>query len=151
MIFRLLLLVSLIIPATASKGASDLSSWERSLVSLEINREGYDYTQPWSRSSLTVNKSGVVIDSKLILTTADQMNDLVMVRLQKGGRGKHYVGELVWLDYHANLALITCADDDFWKGLKKAAFMNNIPLEGEELHVLKVTPNEVANADDLPF
>ena len=60
MIFRLLILVSLIVPSAFCAGANDLSTWERSLVSLEINREGYDYTQPWTRSSLTVSKSGVV-------------------------------------------------------------------------------------------
>jgi hypothetical protein len=131
MILRILLLASLVVPSAFCAGANDLSAWERSLVSLEINREGYDFTQPWTRSSVTVPKSGVVIDSKLILTTADQLNDLVMVRIQKGGRGKKYAGELVWLDYHANLALITCADDEFWNGLRKASFMKKIPLEGD--------------------
>lgn len=131
MIFRLILLVSLALPSAFCIGASDISNWEQSLVSLEINREGFDYTQPWSRSSLTVSKSGVVIESKLILTTADQMNDLVLIRLQKGGRGKRYVGELIWVDYHANLALVTCADNNFWKGLKKSSFMKKIPLGGE--------------------
>lgn len=131
MMFRICLALSLIVPAATGSAASDLASWEKSLVSLEVNRQGYDYTQPWTRSSLSVSKSGVVIDTKLILTTADQMNDLVIVRLQKGGRGKWYSGELVWKDYHANLALVTCANDEFWKGLKSASFMKKTPLEGE--------------------
>ena len=127
MIQRILILTSLLAAATFSHAASDLDEWENSLVSLEVNLEGYDYTQPWNRGSRSVAKSGVVIDSKLILTTADQMNDLVIVRLQKGGRGRWYSGELVWTDYHANLALVTCANDEFWQGLKKASFIALLP------------------------
>ena len=131
MIVRCIFAISVFAATLVSNAASDLSALEKNVVSIEVNHEGYDRTQPWTRSSLTVEKSGVVIDDKLILTTADRMNDLVLVRLQKGGRGRWFSGEVVWTDYHANLALITCTDDEFWKGLKKVSFVRKIQLEGE--------------------
>ncbi len=130
--FRILLLAAWFAPALSSPAASgDLASWERSLVTLEINRQGYNYIQPWTRRSQSAQKSGVVLGPRTILTTAEQMNDLLTVRIQKGGRGKWYPGKLEWIDYHANLALVTSEDAELWTGLKAASLMSKIPLTGE--------------------
>ncbi|HAV63024.1 MAG TPA: hypothetical protein DCY13_11745 [Verrucomicrobiales bacterium] len=132
MIPRLLLLLALLPAALhVDAASSDLSRWERSLVTLEVNRQGYNHIQPWTRRSQTFQKSGVVIDKRSILTTADQMNDLLLVRIQKGGRGKWFSGKLLWIDYHANLALVTCEEDEFWDGMRPASLMSKIPLSGE--------------------
>ncbi len=129
---HLLLCAVLIAPALTGQAANgDLASWERSLVTLEINSQGYNYLQPWSRRAQTAQKSGVVLGPKTILTTADQLNDLISVRIQKGGRGKWHTGRLEWIDYHANLALITSDDAELWSGLKPASLMPKIPLTGE--------------------
>lgn len=130
MIARILLFVSLAL-STGLAADRDLARWENSLVTLEVNSEGYSYIQPWARQSRTVQKSGVVMKNHLVLTTADQMGNLLLVRLQKGGRGKWYSGRLVWIDYHSNLALVTTEDEDFWKGLQPATLMSKIPLSGE--------------------
>ncbi|MBI1175872.1 hypothetical protein GC207_00375 [bacterium] len=131
--FRSLFCAALLLaPAVCVQAASsDLSRWENSLVTLEVNRQGYNYIQPWTRRSLSIQKSGVVIGKSKILTTAEQMNDLLTIRIQKGGRGRWYFGKLEWVDYHANLAVITSDDEEFWKGLKPASFMKDIPLSGE--------------------
>jgi len=129
---RLFLCAALLAPACPASAASgDLTSWERSLVTLEVNRQGYNYIQPWTRRSQSLQKSGVVLGPKTILTTAEQMHDLLTVRIQKGGRGKWYTGKLEWIDYHANLALVTSDDPELWSGLKSAALMSKIPLTGE--------------------
>jgi hypothetical protein len=52
------------------------------------------------------------------------------VRLQKGGRGRWFAGEVSWVDYHANLALVTTQDPDFWKDLKPATFGSGVPADG---------------------
>ena len=54
-----------------------------------------------------------------VLTTADEMFDRTLVRLQKGGRGQWFIGEVSWIDYQANLALIGVNDPEFWKDLKQ--------------------------------
>src|SRR5438876_653343 len=81
---------------TGKKPASD---WERSLLSVEINRKQYDYFQPWARRVQTVVKAGLVIGPREILTTADALDDRTLVRLQKGGRGKWWIAEVKWVDY----------------------------------------------------
>src|SRR5262245_47252749 len=64
------------------KGAA--SSWEKSIVTLDVARKKYDYYQPWSRRQSQVQKTGLVVGERQVLTTADEMFDRTLVRLQKG-------------------------------------------------------------------
>jgi len=100
--------------------APEPSSWERSVVTVEITRKQYDYLQPWSKRLKNAQKSGIVVGDHQILTTADDLFDRTLVRVQRGGRGRWWMGELDWIDYHANLALISVAEEAFWNGLKPA-------------------------------
>jgi hypothetical protein len=68
--------------------ANNVSPWENTVVSIEISRKQYDFFQPWNSRMDTSRKNGVVIADKKILTTADALNDLTLVRLQKGGAGQ---------------------------------------------------------------
>ena len=102
------------------------SAWEPSLVSVEINRKQYDYFQPWTKRVRTVVKTGLVIGPREILTTADELDDRTLVRLQKGGRGTWWNAEVKWADYPANIAVITSADEKFWAGLKPAVLADPI-------------------------
>jgi hypothetical protein len=94
------------------------SPWEKSIVQVEVTRKQYDYLQPWSKRLKTTEKAGLVLDEHQILTTADEMFDRTLIRVQRGGRGKWWLGELGWIDYHANLALVTVPDTAFWQTLK---------------------------------
>src|SRR5512133_1049875 len=100
--------------------ANQVLSWEDSIVTLEVSRKAYDYYQPWTRRPGRSIKTGVVIGDRQILTTADELFDLTLLRLQKGGSGLWIPGEVTWMDYHANLALVTVSDPEFWRGLKPA-------------------------------
>ena len=62
-----------------------------------------------------------------LLTTAEELSDRTLVRVQKGGRGKWWNAEVVWIDYHANLAVLTASDATLWAGLKPAAFVTCKP------------------------
>lgn len=104
--------------------------WEASLVTIEIARNTYDYNQPWSRRTRRLKKTGVVVGERQVLTSADQLFDRTLVRLQKQGRGQWYVGEVEWIDYPANLALITTSDQAFWRDLKPATFGKGAPEDG---------------------
>jgi hypothetical protein len=96
--------------------------WERSIVTIEVSRKQYDYYQPWTKRTRRVQKIGSILADHQILATADEMFDRTLIRVQKGGRGHWFVGELVWVDYHANLALITVPEEGFWKGLEPVTF-----------------------------
>jgi hypothetical protein len=129
---RMLLMIGCVVLTAASAlGAENAvrsaRTWERSVVTLDVSRKQYDYFQPWSRQAQAVVKVGVVIGPRQILTTARELEDLTLVRAQKGGRGRWWDAELEWADYPANVALITVREDGFWSGLKPVPLAGSIP------------------------
>jgi len=107
-----------------------LAGWERSIVTIEVSRKQYDYYQPWSKRTRRFQKIGTVIGERQILTTADELFERTLIRLQKGGRGRWWLGEVTWLDYHANLALVTVSDENFWRDLKPVSFGSAAKSDG---------------------
>lgn len=103
--------------------------WERAVVTIEVTRKQYEYLQPWSRRVDQVQKIGTIIGKREILTTADHFSSHTLVRLQKG-RGRWFEGELSWIDYHANLAIVTCKEDRFWEGTQKVEMPEVTPRRG---------------------
>jgi hypothetical protein len=131
---HLLLLSFFLLASTALLPAAPASDWENSLVYLEVTRKAYEVFQPWTPKSRTVQKNGLIIGAREILTTAEELSDRTLVRVQKGGRGKWWNAEVTWIDYHANLAVLTAADATLWQGLKPAAFTTGkLPKEGLQI------------------
>src|SRR5262249_39319683 len=110
--------------------------WQASVVTLELARKPYDYTQPWSQKARRLRKTGVVYNDHEVLTTADQLFDRTLVRLQKNGRGRWWIGEVTWIDYEANLALVTTAETNFWSDLVPVKFGKG-NLANRELQILR--------------
>lgn len=128
--FLLLFAVTLGAAAAGPRPARSASPWERTVVTLEVTRKQYDYVQPWSKRMETVQKTGIVVGAREVLTTADFMADSTLIRLQKGGRGRWFNGAVEWVDYHANLALVNTAEAAFWTGLQPARLADPIPAKG---------------------
>jgi hypothetical protein len=126
----LVLIVGLFPCRAQEEKRSAPSAWERSIVTVEVSRKQYDYYQPWSKRTKRLQKVGTVVGERQILTTADEMFERTLVRLQKGGRGRWSLGEAAWIDYHANLALVTTSDTNFWRDLKPVTFGGAMPPEG---------------------
>lgn len=103
--------------------------WGRSVVTIEVTRKQYDYLQPWSRRVDQVQKIGTIISDREILTTAEYFSNHTLVRLQKG-RGRWFQAEVSWIDYHANLAIVTCKEDRFWEGTRKVDLSKVTPRRG---------------------
>lgn len=121
------LLILCLLASAALLPAAPAAEWENSLVFLEVTRKGYDVFQPWSPRARAVQKNGLVIGPREILTTAEELSDRTLIRVQKGGRGKWWNAEVTWIDYHANLAVLTASDATLWAGLKPAAFVTGKP------------------------
>ena len=131
LICLLIAVFALQLPAGAQeKRRTQGSPWEHSVVSLEVSRKQYDYYQPWTRKNSRVQKTGLVIGEHQIITTADELFDRTLVRLQKGGRGRWWIGEVSWVDYYANLALVTTSEEAFWTGLTPASLGGTVPEDG---------------------
>ncbi len=120
----------------ASPSGRVSGDWEKSVVTVEVTGKAYDYFQPWSRSVKSVQKTCLALRPGELLTTADGFPDHTQIRLQKGGRGKWWLGKLKWVDYHSNLALVDAEDPAFWKGVKMGAIGSKSTLAGP-LQVLK--------------
>lgn len=118
-----------LIAIAAQALAAEDPSWERSLVSVEVTRKQYDYLQPWSRRVDQTQKIGTIIEGNEVLTTAESLGDHTLIRLQKG-RGRWHRAELAWIDYHANLAAIRCADPEFWKDTVPVELAETAPRRG---------------------
>jgi hypothetical protein len=139
----LLLAAPRVLPAQEAR-SSEPSVWEHSIVTLEVARKQYDYYQPWSKRTSRLQKAGLVVGEREILTTADELFDRTLVRLQKNGRGPWWIGEVSWIDYHANLALVTTAEADFWRGLKPATLGGAMPADGT-LQILRWRAGNLEN------
>lgn len=127
-LLRPILLVALGALALGARAAG--VRWEDSIVTVEVTRKDYDFLQPWTKRVAQHLKTGVVVAPGRVLTTAEHLNDLTLVRIQKGGHGQWCNGALQWIDYHANLALVTATATNLWRGLKPARLADPVPLKG---------------------
>lgn len=101
--------------------------FEASVVTLEITAKDYDFMQPWTKPTRSTRKHALVVEGRGLVTTAQNLADRTLVRAQKGGRGRWFNAEVKWIDYHANVAVATVADDAFWEGLKPAILASRVP------------------------
>ena len=117
----------------SSIGATSSASreWEHSIVSLDVTRKQYDFFLPWSRQVQNVVKAGVVVGPHEVLTTADGLENHTLIRLQKGGRGQWWNAQAKWIDYPANLAIISVADEKFWNGLKPVRLAESLSRQSD--------------------
>lgn len=129
---------------TADKAVFAPSPWERSLVKIEVTRKQFEYYQPWNQRNRQVQKFGIVTGSREILTPAEYLSDQTLVRLQKNGRGKWWIGKVIWVDHPANLALLTVEDDAFWTDLKPVELNGEMPADGS-LQLIKWNNGVIEN------
>ena len=119
--------------------------WEKSVVKVEVSRNRYDYYQPWNRRTDRALKIGLVVGDRQILTTSQDLSDRTLVRLQKGGRGKWTNAKVEWIDYYANLALLTTEEGTFWTDLQLANLDGKPPTEGTALQIIRWREGKLEN------
>ena len=141
----LLALLVLITPLAALAETTPAAAWEKSVVKIEVARKSYDYYQPWNRRNERAAKTGLVVGEHQILATAQDLSDQTLVRVQKNGRGKWTTASVVWIDYHANLALLTAEDVAFWSDLRPANLTGKPPGEGAKLQIVRWREGKLEN------
>ena len=136
------------LPALAQASSATASfAWEKSVVKIEVARKAYDYYQPWNRRNDRAAKTGIVVGERQILVTAQDLSDQTLVRVQKNGRGKWTTASVVWIDYHANLALLTTEDAAFWSDLRSANLTGKPPGENDPLQIVRWRAREEERGD----
>lgn len=133
------------LPAFAADPPVAAPVWEKSVVKVEVSRNLYDYYQPWSRRNDRAAKFGLVVGERQILTTSQDLSDRTLVRLQKGGRGQWTNARVEWIDYHANLALLTTDEAAFWTALQPANLNGQPPAEGATLQIIRWREGKLEN------
>ena len=103
---------------------------KQSIVEIEITKKVYDYRQPWTASSQTGIKNGLVIEGHKILTTADGLNQSSICRIRKGGESRQYSAQVLSIDYQANIALLGVEDETFWVSVRPTELANKLPQSG---------------------
>jgi hypothetical protein len=121
------------------------AKWEKSIVRIEVSRKVYDYYQPWNRRNDRSMKTGLVVGERQILTTCQDMSDYTLVRVQKDGRGTWTPASVVWVDYYANLAMLTVEDASFWQDLQAAKLSGSDPADGAALQILRWREGKLEN------
>ncbi len=111
--------------------------WEKSVVQIECRRREFDPRQPWSPRLAGSLKTGVVIEGRRVLTTAEHLSNRVFLRLQRQGGGPWFEAKAAWVDYHANLALLETSDDSFWSGLRPAALAGGVPKPEDAISLMR--------------
>ncbi len=146
-VLRILLWLLVATPCgwAAGNGRLPLADWEKSIVRIEVSRKLYDYYQPWNQRTDRARKTGLVVGEHGILTTAQDLSDRTLVRVQKDGRGKWTNASVTWVDYYANLALLTVADDSFWNGLTPATLANHAPAPDGGFQILRWREGKLEN------
>lgn len=103
---------------------------QQSIVEIEITKKVYNYLQPWTASSQTGIKNGLVIEEHKILTTADGLTQSSICRIRKGGESRQYSAEVLSIDYQANIALLGINDESFWVSVRPTEFAQTLPESG---------------------
>lgn len=143
--FSAILAFSFGLTQTASAAAeNNKSDFERSVVVLDVTRKQYDYFQPWTKRTKNTHKAGLILPDREILTTSDEMFDRTLVRIQKGGRGRWWTGDVTWIDYHANLAVVTPTDPAFWEGLQPVTLVDK-PASYDALQIIRWREGKLEN------
>ena len=109
---------------------------QESIVRFDVTRNDHNFRVPWDKRAQSVSKLGAVIDGNEVLTTAQGLANHTLVRLQKGGRGRWFNGEVKWVDFQANLAVVGVSDEIFWSDLTPIQFAEADELR-DDLQVVR--------------
>lgn len=93
------------------------------IVSIRVTAQSYDPITPWVKlAEQNVSGSGLVVEGRRLLTTADLVKNATLIEVRKAGRYPDYQARPVLTDYELNLALLEVDAPEFWDGLKPLPF-----------------------------
>lgn len=109
---------------TIAAERQDLSEQMKdSLVYLSISTGGYRIREPWNQKGLSQNWAcGVAVGEYEVITTADKVINLKLIRALRYGQNEFVNAELKVVDYQTNLCLIELDPNQLNKPLKPLTF-----------------------------
>ncbi|MEE8106839.1 MAG: trypsin-like peptidase domain-containing protein [Planctomycetota bacterium] len=102
------------------------------LVKLRVNSQGYEQGQPWNRAAPTTSTSrGFVVGPGLILTSANNVRNHILIEVSEANSVRRYPAELKHVDYRAGLALVEITDPELRARMKPLELGDPVKLDDE--------------------
>ena len=111
-------------------GRADAADWTQSVVWIEATSVRHSHYQPWSRSSRTVFKNGLVVEDGKVLTTAAGLDNATLLRVRREGTEGWRLARVDWIDPYANLALLSAGEAETWPAVSAASLARRAPDRG---------------------
>ena len=109
---------------------AEAAALAESILEIEANATRYAHYQPWSSSVRTTFGNGLAVAGERILSTASGLHHATMIRVRKEGRAHWWIAGVMWIDHHANLAMLSVEDDAFWSSTPAASLAEEVPDGG---------------------
>lgn len=102
-------ITAIILVGTLSSMAEDISN---SVIKISTTLQSYNPSQPWEKTSPSKHRAlGAILAGNKVLTTAEMVADVNFIELETADGIHTFPGEVVAVDYEANLALIAPTTD----------------------------------------
>ena len=123
-------LLARVLVLLCATGSGHASEWTRSMLWIEATAIRYSHYQPWSRSTRTTFKNGLVVEDGKVLSTAEGLDNATLLRVRGEGDGHWRLARIEWLDPHANLALLSAGGGEAWPPAPAAPLARRVPDSG---------------------
>lgn len=111
------IILILIVLLAARVLADETPDMSKSVVMLQIVKQGYDYTTPWKQESTTGGVgSGFILAGNRILTNAHNVSDNRYIIVKKENIAKKYPASVEFVGHDCDLALLKVYDPCFFDG-----------------------------------
>ena len=151
--------ILLVFIALLSAGISDAqtSDMSKSVVMIQIIKQGYNYTTPWKQQSTSGGVgSGFIIASNRILTNAHNISDSRYIIVKKENIAKKYPASVEFVGHDCDLAVLKIYDKSFFDGTEPLDFGDlpkvnstvstyGFPLGGEHISVTEGVVSRIQN------
>ena len=115
-----IVLTAILLTGVCSAQLEDMS---KSVVMIQIVKQGYDYSTPWKQNSTSGGVgSGFIIAGDRILTNAHNISDSRYIIVKKENIAKKYPATVEFVGHDCDLALLKILDPAFFEGTEAVEF-----------------------------
>jgi S1-C subfamily serine protease len=119
--------------------ASRLAKIRNSVIKVHTQSDAPDYDQPWQKKGVDSSAgSALIVSTKRgprVLTNAHVVQNQVFVQVRRYGQATKYVAEVEGVGHECDLALLSVADDRFFRGAAPIR-VGELPTLGQQVTVL---------------
>ncbi len=124
-------------------------SYDNSVVMIRSVSQGWDYTTPWKKHSMSGGSgTGFIIAGNRILTNAHNVSNNRYVEVRKENSAQRYPAQIAFIGHDCDLALLTIPSDDFFADMtplelggipevNTAVYTYGFPVGGQLISVTK--------------